>query len=110
MGVLPFLMPDPQVSMLCLGLFSFNHWLVDIGLSSRVARWHWGFIAAVLSIGVLWLVLRNGPLSMRVVPNIVGIRYGIGMIHFIYSARIWKLSDPQVRATIGASLMATARA
>ncbi len=106
MGALPLLTHDWRVTALCTGIFSFNHWLTDIGLSSRVARWHWGFIAVVLAIGVAWLLLRNGPLSARVVPQIIAIRYGIGMIHFIYSARIWKLSDPQIRAAIGRDLFA----
>jgi len=92
--------------MLCMGILSFNHWLVDIGLSSRVARRHFGFIAAVLLIGVVWALLRNGPLSVRLVPQIIVIRAGIGMVHFIYSARIWQFSDPQVRATIGRDLLA----
>jgi hypothetical protein len=101
---LPFLISDVAVAMLCTGIFFFNHWLVDIGLSSRVARWHWGFIATVLAIGVAWLLLRNGPLSVRLVPQILVIRSAIGMVHFIYSARIWKLSDPKIRATIGTAL------
>jgi hypothetical protein len=100
MGLLPLLTSDWRVTALCTGILSFNHWLVDIGLSSRVARWHWGFIAAVLAIGVTWLLLRNGPLSVRLVPQIIAIRMGIGMVHFIYSARIWKLSDPQIRAAM----------
>ena len=104
MGALPLLTSDIAVAMLCTGVFSFNHWLVDIGLSSRVARWHWAFIVAVLTVGVAWLLLRNGPLSARLVPQIVLIRYGIGMVHFIYSARIWKFSDPQVRQTMNRCL------
>jgi hypothetical protein len=101
MGVVPYLTHNLQISMLCMGIFGFNHWLTDIGLSSRVARWHWGFIAMVPLIGVAWLLLRNGPLSVHLVPQILAIRAGIGMIHFVYSARIWKFSDPQVRAAIG---------
>jgi hypothetical protein len=100
MGVLPFLTANQQVSMLCTGVFSFNHWLADIGLSSRVPRSHWAFVAAVFAIGAIWLILRQGPLSARVWPQIVPIRAGIGMVHFIYSARIWKLSDPRIRAMI----------
>ena len=79
--------------MLCTSIFSFSYWLTDIGLSSRVARWHWGFIAILLALGAVWLVLRQRPLSGRVLTQIVVIRAGIGMVHFIYSARIWKLSD-----------------
>jgi hypothetical protein len=104
MGCLP-LLHNSRLAMLAMGVFSFNHWLTDIGLSSRIARWHWGFIALVLAIGVAWLLLRQGPLSVRAVPQIIVIRYGIGMIHFLYSARIWKLSDPRVRETIGMALL-----
>jgi hypothetical protein len=104
MGALPLITHNMAVSMMCTGIFSFNHWLVDIGLSSRVARWHWAFIAFVLAIGAAWLLARQGPLSTRLVPQIVVIRYGIGMIHFSYSASIWKFSDPRVRTAIGRDL------
>jgi hypothetical protein len=107
MGVLPLVWPDPHLALLCTGIFSFNHWLVDIGLSSRVVRWHWGFIALVLAIGVVWLLLRNGPLSAWLVPQILVVRMGLGICHFIDSARIWRLSDLQVRATIRGALFAT---
>jgi hypothetical protein len=104
MGVVPMLTQSWSVTAFMTGLFSFGHWLADIGLSSRVARWHWAFISAVLAVGVAWLLLRNGPLSVRLVPQILVIRSGIGMVHFIYSARIWKLSDPQIRAVVGVSI------
>jgi hypothetical protein len=100
MGIVPLLWQDQKVTMFCTGIFSFNHWLADIGLSSRVVRWHWGFIALVLLVGFVWLILRQGPLSGRAVPQIMVIRYGIGMIHIIYSARIWRLSNPEIRAAI----------
>jgi hypothetical protein len=48
--------------------------------------------------------LRHGPLSVQNVPQILAIRAGIGMVHFVYRARVWKVSDPQVRETIGADL------
>jgi hypothetical protein len=100
--------PSPQIQLLIFGIVSFNHWLVDIGLSSQASGWRWGFIPLVLVIGVVWLVLRNGPLSVQVVPQIIAIRAGIGMIHFVYSARIWQLNDPQVRAAISTDLFRVA--
>ena len=109
MGVVPMLTQSWSVTAFMTGLFSFGHWLADIGLSSRVARWHWAFISAVLAVGVAWLLLRNGPLSVRLVPQILVIRSGIGMVHFIYSARIWKLSDPQIRAVVGVRSLRLAR-
>ena len=103
-GVFPFFGEGPKLHALSFGIFSFNHWLADIGLSSQASGWRWGFIPLVLIIGVVWLLLRNGPLSVQAMPQILAIRAGIGMIHFVYSARVWKLSDPQVRATIGQDL------
>ena len=103
-GIYPFLGEGPQFHMLSLGIFSFNHWLADIGLSSRASGWQWFFLSLVFMIGLAWLLLRNGPLSVNVVPQIIAIRAGIGMVHFVYSARVWKLSDPQVRTTIGGDL------
>jgi hypothetical protein len=96
------------LQMLLFGIVSFNHWLADIGLSSQASGWRLGFITLVLVIGVAWLLLRNGPLSTQTVPEIIAIRAAIGMIHFVYSARVWKLSDPQVRAAIGRYLFARA--
>jgi hypothetical protein len=101
MSIVPLFRPNPIMSAVLLGAFSVNHWITDITLSSRVVRWQWWFLTLVLAIGAGWFLLRQGPLSVRVLPQIVQIRYGIGIVHFIYSARIWKMSDPQVRATIG---------
>ena len=101
MGVVPLLVHDMRVTMLMTGIFSFNHWLTDVGLSSLVVRWRWGFVAVVLMVGIVWLLLRNGPLSTQVVPQIIVLRAGLGMVHFIYSARVWRLSDPPIRAAMG---------
>jgi hypothetical protein len=101
MGVVPEPNENPLVTAFCTGILSFNHWLTDIGLSGRVADRHRGFIVTMLVIGVAWMLLRNGPLSVQLVPQIIVIRAGIGMIHFIYSARIWRLRDPRMRAIIG---------
>ncbi len=107
MGVLPPLVRnDPATLLAIIVLFSFSHWLTDIGLSSWTAGRPLVFLGMVLAFGVAWYALRQGPLSVRIVPQIIAIRYGIGMIHFIYSARIWKMSDPLVRAAIGRDLFA----
>ena len=105
MGVVPFVFPNYYFNMLLWSVFTLTHGLTDIGLSSRVARWHWGFVGLVLMISISWFLLRNGPLSVRVVPHIIDVRNGIVLMHFIYSARIWKLSDPLVRAAIGRDLL-----
>jgi predicted PurR-regulated permease PerM len=70
--------------------FNFTHWVTDIELSRRTSRWGWGFLAIVLLFGIAWLLLRQGPLSVQSFPQIIRVRDGLGMVHFIYSARIWK--------------------
>ena len=37
--------------------------------------------------------------------TVVGLRLGLGFVHFLYDRWIYKLSDPRVRATIGADLL-----
>jgi hypothetical protein len=83
--------------------FDFDHWLCDIALSSRVARWQWAFIAVLMALAVGWLLLRH-PLSVYVTSQVVAFRCGLGMVHFLYSARIWKLSDPRIRVLIKGAL------
>jgi hypothetical protein len=107
-AVLPHLARDPWVFLLLTGLVSVNHWVVDIGLSSRVAKRGWVFIMGVLSaglVGFLWMVPTPGGMAVRMVPVIVCARLGLGFVHFLYSRWVWRLSDPQVRETIGRDLL-----
>jgi hypothetical protein len=53
MYALPMLAGSQSLAMLCVGVFSFNHWLVAIGPSSRVSRHTWVFIAPMLVVGPL---------------------------------------------------------
>jgi hypothetical protein len=88
----------------------FNHWLVDIGVSSRVSRHCWLFIAAVGVLGCVgftWKTPHADHIATVAVPWIIHARWGFGIAHFLYSRWIWKLSDPQVRATIGQDLLAS---
>ena len=89
---------------------NFFHWITDIELSRRVSRWGWGFLAIVLAGGIGWLLLRQGPLSVKVFPQIVMLRNGLGMVHFIYSARIWKMRDLTIRAFVNRRLFQTSTA
>lgn len=97
---------------LMIGMVSVNHWVVDIGLSSRVAKRGWVFIAGVLSaglVGFVWMVPTPGGMMVRMIPVIVCARLGLGFVHFLYSRWVWQLSDPRVRATIGADLFNSQR-
>jgi hypothetical protein len=88
----------------------FNHWLIDIGLSSRVSRYSWLFVPAVAAlgcIGFVWKIPTPDHITTVIIPWVIQARWGVGIAHFLYSRWIWKLSDPQVRATIGQDLFAS---
>ena len=96
------------VMLLITGLVSVNHWVVDIGLSSRVAKRGWVFIVGVLSaglVGFLWIIPTPNGMMIRMIPLLVCARIGLGFVHFLYSRWVWQLSNPLVRATIGHSLL-----
>jgi hypothetical protein len=108
MGVLPVILHD-NISMFLLftGVFSFNHWLTDIGLCSRVSRRHWLFIGAMLALGTVgfvWLIPRTDHIATWYIPPIIIGRWGLGFVHFLYSRWLWKLSDPRMREIVGGAL------
>jgi hypothetical protein len=107
MGALPLLAPDRWVFLLFTGVFSFSHWLTDIGLSSRVARYPWFFIVAVLvmgSVGFVWMIPRTDHMAIRLIPTVITARWGLGFVHFLYSRWVWRLSDARVLEAIGPDL------
>jgi hypothetical protein len=99
-----------------IAVYSVNHWVVAIGLSSHVysarcLRFRtgaWLYTLAMLmagAIGFLWLIpTPNGTLLRVVIPVVVSARLGFGFVHFLYDRWVWKMADPRVRATIGRDL------
>jgi hypothetical protein len=51
--VLPILAGSQSLALRCVGGFSFNHWLVALGLASRVSRHTWLFVTAMLAAGAV---------------------------------------------------------
>lgn len=101
--------PSPWVFWVWLFAIEFNHWLVDIGLSSRVSRHWWLFLAAVLAVGCVgfaWKVPRADHIATLAIPWVIKARWGVGIAHFLYSRWVWKFSDPQVRTLIGRNFFA----
>jgi hypothetical protein len=109
MGVLPIIVISE-----CNNLI---HWVTDIGLTAYVKRrWLWVFLPTVLVAGIggfLWKTVTVDPYfcgslpactAAWGIPMLVSIRYGLGFWHFLMSRWVWKLSDPQVRATIDRDL------
>ena len=112
---------------LCLLLFGpwvfaingANHWLAAIGLASHVHGNQTGRSPAlfatfliVAGITAFWLMFwRVGTFSwnlremMQLATPVLCFRLGIGFVHFLYDRWVWKLSDPQVQATIGRDLL-----
>ena len=95
-----------------LAIYSLNHWLVAIGLSSHVysSRRYWAFALLMLAagaIGFLWLIPSSNGNLLRMIPILVGARLGLGLTHFLYDRWLWKFGDPHVRATIGTDLFRT---
>ena len=99
-----------------VAVYSLNHWLVAIGLSShvysarrlRARAGGWLFALAMLmagAIGFLWLIPTPNGTLLRVIPIVVSTRLGLGFVHFLYDRWVWKMTDPRVRATIGRDLL-----
>jgi hypothetical protein len=104
MAGLPHVTHAWWVSWLMLFAINFNHWLVDICLSTRVSKRWWIFAPGVIALGCVGLtykVARSDHIAMLLVPWVIQTRLSIGIVHFLYSRWIWKLSDPQVRMAIG---------
>jgi hypothetical protein len=101
------------VPMVLLGTFSFNHSLAALGLSAHVwSRHHglspWIFVAGLFAASApfVWLLIHHDIVtSFRLMILLITVRIGLGFVHFIYDGGVWKLSDPQVRATIGRDLL-----
>jgi hypothetical protein len=98
-------------------IIGLNHWLVAIGLASHVYANHkgkspWPFALAVMAAGfvlfcLLFVDFRKLPTvglttaGLYFTVTAVGFRLGLGFVHFLYDRWLYKLSDPQVRVTIG---------
>jgi hypothetical protein len=111
----PWLIHDEWWRWFSLVAINFNHWLVDISLSSRVSRYWWLFLGFVLVLGCVGLAwkwpssdhINTYAANKNALLTIMQARWGVGIVHFLYSRWVWKLSDPQVRATIGQDLFPT---
>lgn len=92
---------------------SFNHWLSAIGLSAHldgVQRKGSPAFAicglSMLGIGLTFMLFFTPYLHRNFFPELLGLAAAFGIVHFLYDRWIYKLSNPQVRATIGLNLFA----
>lgn len=90
-------------------IIAVNHWLVAIGLSSHIYSVHRGrppvvFAAVLIAVGMLTFALLFVSLptfTLKMTTLAVGLRVGLGFVHFLYDRWIYKLTDGKVRSTIG---------
>lgn len=113
-----------QAGLWGFAIWSVNHWLVAIGLSSHVyavdrRRSAAPFIVGLLlaSIGVFWLIFGAGlnlaaifdpKFVVRTTMIAMSVRYGVAFTHFLYDRWLWQFSNPEVRATVGKDLFTPA--
>jgi hypothetical protein len=93
MAGVPLIIRTGWWQWVALVALDFNHWLVDIGLSSRVSRHWWLFLAAVAVLGCVgfaWKVPRADHIATLAVPWVIQARWGVGITHFLYSRWVWK--------------------
>jgi type IV secretory pathway TrbD component len=94
-------------------ILSLNHWLVAIGLAAhvhandrrRASTLPFALTLIILGLAVFaMLFIRHAapsPAMLGFTVTAVGLRLGLGFVHFLYDRWIYKLSNPRVRATIG---------
>lgn len=100
-------------------LLGVNHWLAAIGVGAVVSgSARPGRIALLTcALGALifaalfvrptaWTALWQPGYLFHFAVMAVAFRLGLGFVHFLYDRQLYKLSNPAVRATIGASLFA----
>ena len=96
------------VGFLIFGVISAMHWLVAIGLTSLVSRrswWMWvGSLLVVGTVGFVWKAATPHGDVLRAVPVILSLRFGLGLVHFIYDRKLWRFSDPQMLVIVGPAL------
>lgn len=103
----------PISPLLGLGIWQANHWLTALGISSHAwANYRrqssvW-FVLAMIAGGLVlyWLLFSRDPtLALHMTGWAIGLRLGLGLVHFLYDRWLYKFSDPAVRATIGKEIM-----
>jgi hypothetical protein len=136
MVVVPKLPHSAELGIVVYAMVFVNHWVVAIGLPSRVVgalapTRPWlragGFALGVLLLGGIgfvwtapaWLwrawgytIAAREPdyiLISHVIPVVLAMRYGLSFVHFLYDRLVWKMSDPEVRAIIAPALAASPR-
>ena len=103
----------PWWGMGAIALVNCNHWLTAIGLADHVwSKRHtpYLFTLVVVPLGLvlfclLFVDLKHLTISAQFAATAIGFRLGLGAVHFLYDRWVWKLGDPQVRATIGRDLL-----
>jgi hypothetical protein len=100
-------------SLWAFALLAINHWLVAMGLAGHIFGHRHNrpqvlfvlplLIAGAAVFALLFVDLRT--LAIHVTALAIALRLGLGFVHFLYDRWLYKLSDPQVQATIGRDIL-----
>jgi hypothetical protein len=107
-----------QGSFWVFAIISLNHWLVATGLAGHVyannrRRSFMVFALVLMAVGMAGfclLFVDLGTMAINFTVTAVGLRIGLGFVHFLYDRWVYKLSDAEVRATIGRDIFGPDRA
>jgi hypothetical protein len=107
-------------------IWSWNHWLVALGLSSHVYAVQPASIggpvhhrAAGAGLFVFWLIFGRGvnpdtlfdpQFAVKTTMIAMSVRYGVAFTHFLYDRWLWQFRKPEVQATIGKKPVRLSRA
>jgi hypothetical protein len=90
---------------------SFNHWLAAIGLTGHIDANRRGgsplpavCAVSILGAGLTVLLFFTPYLRANFFAALLGFSAALGIVHFLYDRWLYNLSNPAVRATIGADL------
>jgi len=96
------LVPPEYAAFLMLGSISVMHWLVSIGLGQRVIEVRWRLWLPMLlllgCVGFLWQEATPHSTTIHAIPWIISLRFGLGLVHFMYDGWIWHRDSPAMRA------------
>ena len=100
----PFDMPMIASYVFVVGMINFNHWLVALGLTTKVAQmpwWMWlGLLGLLGTSGFLWSVPKINSIAYAGVPSLIDFRMGLGLAHFWLDGLIWKRNSPAMKVVL----------
>lgn len=99
MALLPLIDGSLYTALLMTGAVSVNHWVVELGLTQKIAS-RWWFLPAVLAFGALAFIWAAPTPAGNILVVIAGAcaRMGLGIVHFFYDRELYR--NPAIKAAL----------